>query len=90
MEKEVQDLSHAVGVVEGDVLDQQKWNAVLPLCVCVPREGDPSAPGFPPAWVQMVGSEAASAMPLLCLITVSSLCKFGVFLMAPEILHSQH
>lgn len=53
----MQDLSHAVGVLERDVLGQQKRNAVLPLHVYVPipmgaaREGGPAAPHRPPAWV---------------------------------------
>lgn len=67
----MQDLSHAVGVAERDVSDQQKGNAVLPLRVRVPMgaagEGGPAAPRHPPAWVRAVGSEAAAAAPVLCL-----------------------
>lgn len=67
----MQDLNHAIGVVERDVSDQQKGYTVLPLRVRVPMgaagEGGPADPCHTPAWVRVVGSEAAAAAPLLCL-----------------------
>ena len=64
-------MSRAVGVAERDVSGRQKGNAVWPLRVRVRMgaagERGPAAPRHPPAWVRVVGSEAAAAAPALCL-----------------------
>lgn len=71
MKREMQDLSHVVGVTERAVLNQQKGNTVLPLGVRVPMgaagEWSPAAPHCPSASIQVVGSKADAAAPVLCL-----------------------
>lgn len=97
MEKEMQDLSHAIGVVERDILGQQKGNAVLPLHVRVPipmgaaGEGVPQSPTVPlPGYEQWVAKELLQPPCSAWLIMVPLLCDFSAFLMASEITNGQH